>query len=923
MSGGHKLRTLFTDGHLNSQTVAAGNSSRASTEDADRPSIAGFSDEDPDSQASKWHNNDISSPGSALAGFNANRANRQHHTEQAQQQESSDAQEDRASSEELLYSDDIGDPMSEESPKSFGEEDYVPSQQSTGTNPQVPKRAPRAPPRGSKRNAVRTQNARIPKGWANSPGNIDKGEPGIEQATQVSKSNTTRGKSQKAAQPRFVGASSLHHSTDDSPPTQQGEVEQGKRSLPFKKRVAKKPFEEGNNESGSMASSSKVHATTSTSTKARASVKHKHTAEVRDSDDLEEAEAAKTNDPFDIEGSPEPDSQHTVTDGRSRKRPNPRAKLPSAAKSAQQPKAALGSGSSAEKSPKRQTGLQGPAVSPDTAAAKPNSKKRRISPQGYGSRSMKQQGSMTEFPFSNGRGTATHSGPKSRSNTKQSLLDPVTISSDLPSTDSYDEDLQPGYVQSPGPPARQQQGHQSIDEPSMANTFHPLNKKGKTVEASSYKERLIHTDQRDGPSNSDNGHFIGNPDDEFVEHEPEPEPEPSRGVGLTHKTRDNNEGIVVWKRQSPVPKGKNADFTPAIENNLDMDYIPQPGVMVSSDPFTGPRNLEKDKVATKQFKMPRVTSQKISLDSPPQESDTVIAVQPDMFTRNHAANDRLNPWNSQPAPTQPKKKPSSYSPPTRAQETRQYYGKPLEPRRQQQRNTSFVRNVQPRYPQSSPEHDLSTQLNAKTQEYVQLFAPLQPIRHDILQARPFKTSMPQRGSPFDSNVAPVESIPLKNSDQYGYQGGHEYHIHGNDAIDVQERQLTENQRSRSGHLVHQASGGISEMLHEIVTVIHRQLASKEDIMDNVINEYDRGGKKITTTLLKRQQDEFKPTISKFHGNFQDMSKIVARSAQGIEEGTKATVKKVEAFSKNHQKRKHHMLEVRETIRTKLTDSAQG
>ncbi|KAK6843014.1 hypothetical protein PG987_003874 [Apiospora arundinis] len=295
MSGGHKLRTLFTDGHLNSQTVAAGNSSRASTEDADRPSIAGFSDEDPDSQASKWHNNDVSSPGSALAGFNANRANRQHHTEQAQQQESSDAQEDRASSEELLYSDDIGDPMSEESPKSFGEEEYVPSQQSTGTNPQVPKRAPRAPPRGAKRNAVRTQNARIPKGWANPPGRIDKGEPGIEQATQVSKSNTTRGKSQKAAQPRFAGASSLHHSTDDSPPTQQGEVEQGKRSLPFKKRVAKKPFEEGNNESGSMASSSKVHATTSTSTKARASVKHKHTAEVRDSDDLEEAEAAKNN----------------------------------------------------------------------------------------------------------------------------------------------------------------------------------------------------------------------------------------------------------------------------------------------------------------------------------------------------------------------------------------------------------------------------------------------------------------------------------------------------------------------------------------------------------------------------------------------------------------------------------------------------
>ncbi|KAK6843013.1 hypothetical protein PG987_003873 [Apiospora arundinis] len=113
------------------------------------------------------------------------------------------------------------------------------------------------------------------------------------------------------------------------------------------------------------------------------------------------------------------------------------------------------------------------------------------------------------------------------------------------------------------------------------------------------------------------------------------------------------------------------------------------------------------------------------------------------------------------------------------------------------------------------------------------------------------------------------------------------------------------------------------MLHEIVTVIHRQLASKEDIMDNIINEYDRGGKKITTTLLKRQQDEFRPTISKFHGNFQDMSKTIARSAQGIEEVAKATVRKAEAFSKSHQKRNHHMLEVREAIRTKLADSAQG
>ncbi|KAK7940784.1 uncharacterized protein PG986_013171 [Apiospora aurea] len=99
--------------------------------------------------------------------------------------------------------------------------------------------------------------------------------------------------------------------------------------------------------------------------------------------------------------------------------------------------------------------------------------------------------------------------------------------------------------------------------------------------------------------------------------------------------------------------------------------------------------------------------------------------------------------------------------------------------------------------------------------------------------------------------------------------------------------------------------------------IHRQLAPKQDIIQDVVREYDRGGSKITATLLKRQRGEFEPTVNTFHGSFQTMSKTFARAAQGIEAEEKAATGKTEAFENSYKKRKQHMCKLREAIRENL------
>ncbi|KAK8126004.1 uncharacterized protein PG998_001763 [Apiospora kogelbergensis] len=811
MSSGLRMKTMLEpDGLLRSQATAPGYSSRASTEDGDRPSVVGLDHDDgPGSQASVWHNNDVSSPRSALSKPSASENNGQLPASQAlQEQDSSDIQEDLVGSQEIVFSDGL-DEETEDSPKSFGEEEYTPSLKLTSTCSQVPKKLQRRISTHRK-NPVRARNIHISKNRVHLVEKEGNRGQDIEQGTQADKSNSARGKSQKSAPPRPAGTRSFEYSPNVSPGIQmkQREVDQDTRPLPFKRRIAKKPFELGDKESWRSPA------------------------------------------------------------GPSYKRPNPRKKLSSAAKSTQTRNAAKRSGSDAEKSQKGKPAFAGtqkepsddymdddrPTVVVGASITKPNSKKRRSSPQGYGSRSTKLNGLMTDFPDKDGRGAPAHVGSKDNKNSKQGSQVPlIDISSDPPSIYELDEDLQ-----------------------------QPPRKKTKTGATSSYKVQLTSPSQIIDTSNPGSDDSAG-----------------------------GHDGIVVQQKQPLARKGGNT------VSNTSIQSISKSEDMVSSDPFTGPYNSENQGILT------RVASQNTALGSPPWEASETAVVQPNLHNSDDVAVNNSNPWDIQSTAPRPKQKLASCPQPTSVQETYQYHANPQEPRRQQHRSDSFVRDTQARHPQPRPGQYLPSRCNAKTQEYGRMFAPLQTFRRENLKGQISTVSMPPRGDSPGSNDAPAGPMPPGIPTQAGYQSKQDHHIHEDNADDLQARHSKGSQRTRSGNLVEEASQGIATMLHEIVETIHRQLAPKGELVDSVVQEYDCASKKITATLLKRQQDEFKPTASKFLEKFQDVSKTVARSAQGIDEGTKAAMRKVEAFAKTHQKRKRHMREVQQAIRGIPASSFRG
>ncbi|KAK8050058.1 hypothetical protein PG994_011788 [Apiospora phragmitis] len=458
MPGGKMKHVLGPGGLLSSQEKPPGDSSRASSAISDEDDVDG-------PQNLQWHPSEISSPRSACSRSNADRANGQlptaqetreedfsdeagafitsgktsnppglgHEQDQASMNASeSDVHENLVRSEELQFSDDIDDSKSEESIKSFGDEEYTPSQRLTGTRSQSSQKAQRVSTRSAKQNPVRAGDVRNSKDRDHtSTQRGHKEEPDIVQATSAGKAGAGRRKPQKAASQSFARATSSEHSIDDTPTTQrQQHEEQGARSLPFKRRVAKKPFT--GSEGYDKAPLSKVHTTILASTDSKTGVKGKKTAAAQTHSTLQKGpDVINQDDPFEIEGSPEPDNKQGPATGRSRKTANPRANSQGVRRFSQNQHAVSGAKTATSRKGKSalkhtQEILYNDIVDDDdppsrlgTSITKPNSKKRRSSPQVYGSRPKKPKGPQIDFPCEDGGGNPAQSSSKDCTDSKQ------------------------------------------------------------------------------------------------------------------------------------------------------------------------------------------------------------------------------------------------------------------------------------------------------------------------------------------------------------------------------------------------------------------------------------------------------------------------------------------------------------------------
>ncbi|KAK7970204.1 hypothetical protein PG988_009277 [Apiospora saccharicola] len=311
MPGGKMKSEVRLDGLLGSQSKATGNGSRASSAISEEDAIAGYDA----SQNTAWH---PSSPRSASSRSNTDRTNNQRPTKQLlrdddfsddggasytpkkstnvlgrgyeQDQASlnareSDVRDGLVRSEELEFSEpseDLDGSKSEESVKSFGDEEYTPSQRSTGPRSQSFQKAQRLSTRGAKQKPARTGNFRSAEDRDDSVEGEDAEESDTVHATPADKVEAARGKPQKDVSQKTTKTTSFKRPVDDIPTKQaQKYEEQGTRSLPFKRRVAKKPFTPGNEESATKASRSKAHGKDLASTDSNTSTKGKSIADVR------------------------------------------------------------------------------------------------------------------------------------------------------------------------------------------------------------------------------------------------------------------------------------------------------------------------------------------------------------------------------------------------------------------------------------------------------------------------------------------------------------------------------------------------------------------------------------------------------------------------------------------------------------------
>ncbi|KAK8055782.1 hypothetical protein PG993_001009 [Apiospora rasikravindrae] len=473
MPGGKTKHVLGPDGVFSSQNKATGNSSRASSALSDEDEVIGYAEDDPASQKPKWRPEAISSPRSSSSRSNANRTRDQHPTEQVIREEDfsddagplitpgktpgvprqsrgrdqssvnaseSDVHENLVGSEELEFSDDVDDTKSEETAKSFGEEEYVPSQRLNGTRPQSSQssqKALRGSTRGAKQDPVKVVSVRSSKDRDNSSHEReDTEEPDIVQVASAGKTESDRRNPQHTTSQKPARIASSQHSDDEIPTTQlKLQEEQGARVLPFKRRVAKKPFTPGNKEDDTKASLSKLNTTIPASTGFKTGVKGRNVAEAQTHRVTQKGSiSVNPKDPFEIEGSPEPDTKRRPSAGRSRKTTKPKANSQGVRKLPQSQHAVP----RAANPPKGKPTVKGSRdnlfddieddddapLSLNASVTKPNSKKRRSSPQDYGSRPKKPKGPEANFHLKDGGSISVQPSSKERTDPKKILLGP-------------------------------------------------------------------------------------------------------------------------------------------------------------------------------------------------------------------------------------------------------------------------------------------------------------------------------------------------------------------------------------------------------------------------------------------------------------------------------------------------------------------
>ncbi|KAK7924199.1 hypothetical protein PG985_006253 [Apiospora marii] len=918
MPGAKMKSEMRPDGLLGSQSKVAVNSSRASSAMSEEDAIAGYDA----SQNTAWH---PSSSRSASARPNANRTSNQLPTEYPPHEDDSsdnegtspapgkllsvsgrgyeqdqasvhasesDVHDDPVGSEELEFNEtgeDVDDSKSEESIKSFGDEEYTPSQRLAGPRSESFQKAQRVSTRSAKQKPVRTGNPRSSKGRDHSAEGGDSEESDTVHATPVGKAGVARGKQQKALSQRIAKAASVEHFVNDRPTKQmQQHEEQGTRALPFKRRIAKKPFTPGNEDSASKTSLSKAHAKDSASTYSDTGTKGKNTAEVRSRATPQKGVDATTSPTlYEVEGSSEPDDKRNLSADPPRKRSDPRAKSQDARKLSQRQRSASGSraanprnGKSTMKGTQKKSfdddiiDDDGPSLSLSISATKPNSKKRRSSPQSYGPRFKKPKNPVVEFSFEDGGGTIAQSSPSERPDSRRCSPDPneaapIEISSDAPSSEVAEQDLQPNGSNNTDYPAGQQKLQLTIHDSSAINRPGASpNKKPKTVSTSSYTVRPSPLDQVNASSNSDNDNIMGFADDDAVKND-----STSSSVGTKVQRAGANKEVALsqqeqtrnWNSRNSTPmKTRTTKFSVPVSKNI-----------ASNDPFTGPRDPVKDKGSINQHPPPQSAGQRITYDPQPQEAATAPMIEPHPFTGTNTGVSRLGPLDTRPGASWPKPMPPANYQPRVSQETYRYYEKPWEqhPQPQSQRDGFSVQHAQARYAQPSPEQDFTARLNPKTLEFNQKLAAMPSLRHGNPHRQTFVVSPPGQGSSLDLNIT-------SKGPQLDHQTRQEAYVDGANAD----------------------------------RVIHRRLSPKQAIINNVVREYDRGSSRITATLLKRQQDEFNPAVSKFHGSFQTISKTFARASQGVKEGAKSSTIKSEALSNKFNERNQHMCKLREVIR---------
>ncbi|KAK8088572.1 hypothetical protein PG997_003533 [Apiospora hydei] len=905
MPGGKTKHVLGANGLFSSQPKATGNSSRASSAVSDEDeAIMGYAEDDPASQNSQWRPEAVSSPRSASSRSNANRTKDQLPTEQVireedfsddagasitsgktpnasrqsrgQDQSSADASEsdiheNLIESEELDFSDDINGTKSEESAKSFGDEEYIPSQRSAGTCSQ---KALGGPARGVKQNSVRTGSVHSSKGGDH--------------------------------------ASAERVTTDESETFQATSAGRTTRVMPSKRRVAKKPFP-SDNDDGNDASPSKAHTAISATTGSKVGVKDKNVPEAQTRRITQKgSNSVNPDDPFEIEGSPEPDTKQAPPAGRSRKTTNPRANSNS------KPTVK----SSREIMSDDIEDDDEPPLSLNASVTKPNSKKRRSSPQGYGSRPKKPKGPESNFLFGDRDSITVQPNSKARTDPKQfspgQNVDHIEISSDAPSSDEAVEHLQLEIANSAEPAAQQKKQQLAANDSfTVNNSLEAPTRKPKEANTSSYTLPVSPPHQLNAPSHSGNDSFIVNAAnyDSIVK-----APSRIRAVPTVHRTGGRNKDTKAQQNHSLVRSGKDAIRVPENEDSSTMLSAPLSRDKTSNDldPFADPRNSEEDKGAPNRLPPSQSVRDTISYGSRPQKAAAAVVVQADPSKDNYADANRWDSRATQRAAARPTQLSSAYLQSRSNHVTHPYGYNPLGQRIQRQHENINAGNVHARSSHSESKQDFSAQLNPKTQEYSHRFAAMQSLRRDNTQTQPFMPSPRRENSPGRLNVTSTEFISPEIQDQLGRRSRQNNQGFENNADGIQPRTSTEKIRTRCDDLVDGASEGIAAMLHDVVTAIHRQLAPKQDIIQDVVREYDRGGSKLTATLLKRQRGEFEPTVNTFHGSFQTMSKTFARAAQGIEAEGNAATRKTEAFENSYKKRKQHMCKLRESIRENLT-----